>query len=674
MRRRKRFWTGAIRVVALTALVLAAFGAAMPALAQRIVARPALNPRSIDGMSMGAPVNLGSVWLAKQGDNPAWASPGFDDSGWRTVNTSLSLGQQGMKHVDAVWYRTHVRVPAGARNLALLLTYMEGSAEVFVNGARIGQWGSFAPGGSKVSIGWFGDIPDSVLGSGTVTVAIRTRAGLASHNGDLPTAGLTMLSTVLLGPRSEIRNTAALLAFRSYTSNWSNLTLVLLVLLITVALALALRDEPEYRMLAIALAAAAAHQILQFREVADALPRTVPVMALQTAIALVTTIATIEFVRLVLRLRKSRWFTIYYAVLIVVVPTVNLLVGMYWEPRHALNDPLTVAMSLTAQAIMAPAILGLPLLAMWVGWRRRYVDALLLSVPLLINAAVSYYSFVVYLLYAGHLVGIHAVLNANQVPTSVFDVGWNEVFSFAFSISILVFLVIRTIRLARARAQAASEMQAVKTLQTLLMARSQQGTPGYRVETAYRPAAEVGGDFFLVSPDEDGSLVAIVGDVSGKGLLAAMRVSMILGALNRESSREPSEVLERLNRTLLSQGDVGFTTACCVRLEANGEFRFANAGHLNPYVDGQEMEAPGALPLGIRADQNYICVTGRLEPGQRMVLLSDGVPEARAKRELLGFDKLLELTRLEAGEIADAAQRFGQEDDITVLALALALA
>lgn len=54
------------------------------------------------------------------------------------------------------------------------------------------------------------------------------------------------------------------------------------------------------------------------------------------------------------------------------------------------------------------------------------------------------------------------------------------------------------------------------------------------------------------------------------------------------------------------------------------------------------------------------------------MLLSDGVPEARAKRRLLGFDKLVELTRLGAAEIAEAAVNFGQEDDITVLALALA--
>jgi serine phosphatase RsbU (regulator of sigma subunit) len=316
--------------------------------------------------------------------------------------------------------------------------------------------------------------------------------------------------------------------------------------------------------------------------------------------------------------------------------------------------------------------MGLPLLALWVAWRKRNTDAWLLSVPLLVNASFEYYSFTVYLLYVTHAVSANAVMSAGQTPIRAFNVAWTEVVSFAFSVTLLIFLVVRTIRLAREKARAASEMQAVKTLQSLLLARSQQPTPGYAVETAYRPAAEVGGDFFLVSPGKDGSLVVVVGDVSGKGLLAAMRVSLILGALNRESSRLPDEVLNRLNLVLLGQGDMGFTTACCVRVEANGNYSFANAGHLNPYVDGREVEAPGALPLGLKADQTYNLLTGHLETGQRLVLLSDGVPEARAKKQLLGFDKLVELTRLGAGEIADAAQNFGQEDDITVLALALA--
>jgi len=72
-------------------------------------------------------------------------------------------------------------------------------------------------------------------------------------------------------------------------------------------------------------------------------------------------------------------------------------------------------------------------------------------------------------------------------------------------------------------------------------------------------------------------------------------------------------------------------------------------------------------------DQHFELVSGQLAPGQTLVLLSDGVPEARSSSgELHGFDRLSALTLLPAPDIASAAQHFGQEDDITVLSLSLA--
>ncbi len=663
---RKLQWRG---LAVLFALVITAFAAH----AQHSIEHLALDPHNVDGLSLGHPVSLGARWLAHQGDDPAWAQPGFDDSHWPVVKVEVPLALQGMKGVDAVWYRLHVRIPPTARHLSVMLTRVDGSVEIYANGARIGGWGSMAPGGDRLAIEtWTGAIPDSVLGSGDLTIAIRARIGNFTHNGDYPIGPLGVQSEELLGPSHAIHDAASLLGFRDLTSNWTNLALVLIVLLITAALALAIRSEPEYQALLVALAGQATYQGLILWGLLFGTPVTFTFGCLYYCAAAVWIIGLIEFVRLILRIRLYRSFVFYYALLGVVSPLLGICEYLYWQPHHAANNLFSVAVALFTQFIAIPATAGLPLLALWVGWKKRNRDALLLSVPLLINASFAYFSFGLYLLRLLHVITESASMTAVYTPVTAFNIAWEEVVSFAFSISLLVFLVIRTIRLAREKARAASEMQAVRTLQALLLARSHQPTPGYAVETAYRPASEVGGDFFLVSPGSDGSIVAIVGDVSGKGLLAAMRVSLILGALNRESSRQPSEVLSRLNQVLLGQGDMGFTTACCIRVEASGDFSFANAGHLNPYVDGQEIEAPGVLPLGLKPDQTYSTISGHLNPGQRLVLLSDGVPEARAKRQLLGFDKLLELTRLGASEIADAAQNFGQEDDITVLALALA--
>jgi GAF domain-containing protein len=223
---------------------------------------------------------------------------------------------------------------------------------------------------------------------------------------------------------------------------------------------------------------------------------------------------------------------------------------------------------------------------------------------------------------------------------------------------------------ARERAAYAAELQAASSVQQLLLQGASRPTPGFQVESVYLPASEVGGDFFYVQPAPDGSLLAIVGDVSGKGLTAAMRVAMILGVLRRETSHNPAEILSSLNNALVAQGQLGFATACCIRIALNGEFAFANAGHIAPYVLKRELQTIPALPLGLVAGQNFELVQGWLNHGERLVLLSDGVPEARSQSgELFGFERTAALCSQAADSIARTAQQFGQEDDITVVTL-----
>ena len=223
---------------------------------------------------------------------------------------------------------------------------------------------------------------------------------------------------------------------------------------------------------------------------------------------------------------------------------------------------------------------------------------------------------------------------------------------------------------ARARAAFAAELHAASTVQQLLLQSASRPTPGFQVDSVYLPASEVGGDFFFVSSAPDGALTAIVGDVSGKGLTAAMRVAMILGVLSGETSHDPGDILCDLNNALIAQGQLGFTTACCIRIALNGEYTLANAGHISPYIDGCEVDTPPALPLGLAPDQRYEAVSGTLAANQRFVLMSDGVVEARnADGELLGFDRVAPLTLQPAQQIADTAKIFGQEDDITVFTL-----
>ena len=147
-----------------------------------------------------------------------------------------------------------------------------------------------------------------------------------------------------------------------------------------------------------------------------------------------------------------------------------------------------------------------------------------------------------------------------------------------------------------------------------------------------------------------------------------MNVSMLMGALRRTPERSPAKILESLNRVLT--GSESFTTCQAAWFGANGELVLANAGHLPPYLNSQEITLPGGLPLGVLADVPYEEVRLYLHPGDRILLMSDGVVEARQPSgELFGFDRVHNLTGQSAFYIADAAKAFGQEDDITVLTI-----
>jgi serine phosphatase RsbU (regulator of sigma subunit) len=205
-------------------------------------------------------------------------------------------------------------------------------------------------------------------------------------------------------------------------------------------------------------------------------------------------------------------------------------------------------------------------------------------------------------------------------------------------------------------------------VQELMIPLEKLETPGFEVDSIYTPANEVGGDFFHVQPTGDGDLLVVIGDVTGKGLKAAMNVSMLMGALRGTRERSPAKILESLNRVLT--GSDSFTTCQAVLFSANGGVVVANAGHLPPYLNSQEVALPGGLPLGVLPDVTYEEVQLYLHPGDRILLLSDGVVEARnPSGELFGFDRVHNLSNQSAFYIADAAKAFGQDDDITIVAV-----
>jgi serine phosphatase RsbU (regulator of sigma subunit) len=216
----------------------------------------------------------------------------------------------------------------------------------------------------------------------------------------------------------------------------------------------------------------------------------------------------------------------------------------------------------------------------------------------------------------------------------------------------------------------AAELEAARTAQRVLVPEHLAPIEGYRIESAYKPAQELSGDFYQVLPAGGGATLLALGDVSGKGLTAAITGTLAIGVMRQLAVEglRPAALLAALNDRLVAAGSGGFITLVCVLIGASGEATLAKAGHLNPYLDGDEVDLGASLPLGVAAGADYTELGLTLQPGCRLTLLSDGVVEARSPSgELLGFERTRGLSARSAKEIADAAKRFGQDDDITVL-------
>ncbi len=164
----------------------------------------------------------------------------------------------------------------------------------------------------------------------------------------------------------------------------------------------------------------------------------------------------------------------------------------------------------------------------------------------------------------------------------------------------------------------------------------------------------------------------VIGDVSGKGMPAAMTVSLLVGTFRTLAhyTQSPSEILAAMNIRMLARSHGGFTTCLVLRADEDGTITVANAGHLVPYLAGEELSLENGLPLGLSAATDYVESTFRFVPGQQLTLITDGVVEARDKTGAhFGFDRTAGLSIQPAEAIARAAQAFGQEDDITTLTL-----
>jgi len=353
--------------------------------------------------------------------------------------------------------------------------------------------------------------------------------------------------------------------------------------------------------------------------------------------------------------RLNQWMRIYQILLLIVPVLITLPVQsekLLWLPQ--VPDRAFPVILLIVQVPFIVGSLG------FLGWKWRRGNR---EAGLLLPSFVLASTFEVLGIVLPRFMIFH-------VGRSTFD--YDDLSMFFFLVSIGPVLLLRHRRITLEHERTTAEFEAAQRVQTMLLRSTPISSAKIWIENIYRPAQEVGGDFFHTTV-VDGQHRIVIGDVSGKGLGAAMLVSAIIGALDTLQEAAPTKVLRSLNGLLLARQQGGFATCLCAVVAPGGEIRIANAGHLAPYRNGSEVAVESGLPLGLTTGIEYGEVSLQLATGDRLTFLSDGVVEAQnASGELFGFERTRAISTESASEIAHAAQDFGQIDDITVLTLAVA--
>ena len=232
------------------------------------------------------------------------------------------------------------------------------------------------------------------------------------------------------------------------------------------------------------------------------------------------------------------------------------------------------------------------------------------------------------------------------------------------------------------------ELQVARRIQQASLPEEVPILEGWQISPLYRPAREVGGDFYDFHLLSESRLGVVVGDATGKGVPAALVMSTTCGMLQAVSqaidSSSPGQILEQVNETLLSRIPANMFVTCFYAIldPQSGRLLYANAGHDLPYLQrsgkAEELRARG-MPLGIMPGMSYEEGEVSLREGNCVLFYSDGLVEAHdPKGEMFGFPRLRALVRQHGGEgsLGDSlleelysfvGEGWEQEDDITLL-------
>lgn len=623
-------------------------------------------------------VNLYGPWRFQTGDDLHWAQPEFDDARWETVDlhspdgADPDLGTSGFvpgwtaqghpHYAGYAWYRLRINVDGARTALSLKMPDSYDDAyQVFVNGQLIGQFGDFR----SRNVTAYNSLPEGFrfpagLRSGPAVIAIRVWMDSATRFYNPDAGGLHGPPVLGLAPTVA---TQVRLDWDDQAHQVGSGFLEMLVLLLALVVALThfwlQRNDREYLWLSLVVSVTLlGNLVVMLINFTTLIPQTQAILLKDVLLTPMRIALWVLFWASWFGLgtpKRLAHFTCELALLLAVGT------AMLRPPLHG------QFVSLQAGRVLTPALLWIKLalaailiVVLVLGIRRNRTEGWMALPAALLAGVANYQSELRVFHIPIHFTILHFYITLGQISTML---------------SLLLVTAMgarRFLEAQRGQVRWELEVQQARELQEVIVPSALPEIPGLRIESDYRPSREVGGDFFQIIPNRhDGSALVLVGDVTGKGLRAGMLVALIIGAVDAAAREhpDPEHLLMTLNDRLCERG---YATATCLvmKITADGLVSIANAGHLPPYLNGRELEMEGALPLGTLAGLDYTTTQLQMNPGDSLVLMTDGVVEAQDEHgALLGFERIgaMIAARASVHDVADAAARFGQEDDILVL-------
>jgi hypothetical protein len=624
------------------------------------------------------PVLLAWPWHFHVGDDPAWANPKLEDSNWELISAARPWARQGHENYTGfAWYRLHVEFQQQgleSPGAALLIPHVDDAYELYWNGVLVGRNGRFPP----HPIWPLHSQPPQIFSLGPVhsgVLALRVwKAPFLSEDSGLHGG---FAASPVVGTPYSILMEKQLLDYRWLHSHQLLFGINTLYGIVGLLTLLAWIRNPEQWQL-FWMAGFAITRILEM--VIYHLRFPIP-LSLANAVwqpfSAFHTVALWFLLLWLLQLRQSGPLVRLTRVCAWIALTTNTADGLLclfiarpqWTIAVQVGDAVLTA--LYAVTLMLPLVLVSVAVTRSGGLNKaRWIVAICAFVAGMVEVIIG-------ISHQGSRFTHWTI--GDRLADPLFTWNGNDVSLFTITSTLLLlasaYAVYRSFEENRRRQlQLNTEFENARALQHILVPEEPPEVPGFRVTCVYRPALEVGGDFVQVIPLEnpEGGTLVILGDVSGKGLRAAMAVSFIVGTVHALVQRisSPGLLLAELNERLRGRLDSGFTTAVALRVEKDGRCTIAGAGHPPPFVQDREVEIKGSLPLGLFPGTVYDEVEFVLEPGETCMLYTDGLTEARNKDgELYGEERLSKLLAglPTAHQIAEAAIDFGQDDDVTIL-------